>query len=84
MTDLYYMQDTRHYTGNSIVWWRKGCSGYTSNILNAEVWTKEKAFRQHKCRETDLPWPKEYIDNKIYPVVDFQRVDHEEAMKGKD
>ena len=75
------MQDTRQIAGNDMMWWAKGGKGYTSDLSKAEVFTKEAADRQHQCRDTDLPWPKEYIDNKTRPAVDFQYVNHDEALQ---
>lgn len=81
MEDLYYVQDSRTYLGNDIVWWAdKG--GYTSDLSKAEVFTKEKAVRQNQDRITDIPWPKKYIDGKTRPTVDMQYTGIEEALKG--
>lgn len=45
------------YSGNDLVFWKTGCSGYTSNLLEAHMFTKDEAFKQHKCRNTDIPIP---------------------------
>jgi len=80
MPELYYLQDSRGYVGNDILFWAKGGSGYTTDVSNAEIYTKERAYRQHACRETDVPWPKEYIDSHTRPAVDMQYVSLKEAL----
>ena len=82
MSDLYYLQDNRSYVGNDILFWAKGGAGYTTDISKAQTYTKEEAMSQHKCRETDVPWPKEYIDAKTRPAVDMQYVDIDIALQG--
>lgn len=82
MTALFYIQDTRSFLGNSPVWWGHNGSGYTSNILNAGVYSQEQAVAQHKSRESDVPWPKSYIDKKISVTVDFQHISIKDALKG--
>jgi len=80
--ELYYLQDNRSYVGNDILWWAKKGAGYTTDINKAEVYTKEKAMSQHRCRETDIPWPKDYIDQKTRPAVDMQYVNIDIALQG--
>lgn len=82
MEDLYYLQDSRDHVGNDVLFWAKGSSGYTTNIDKAELFTKEQAVSQNKCRETDIPWPKSYIDKKTIPAVDMQYINRNEALQG--
>ena len=81
MSGYYYLQDSRSYVGNDIAFWQLG-GGYTCNILKAEVFTKESAINHHESRESDIPWPKDYIDAHTRPVVDMQCVLIREALKG--
>ncbi len=76
----FYLQDSRSYTGNALMWWAKGGRGYTSNLLMAEVFTKESAQRQNQMRPTDIPWPVEYIQGRAMPVVDHQYLNVHEAL----
>jgi hypothetical protein len=78
--ELYYIQDKRSIVGNSLTWWRKGGYGYGCNILEAEVFTKERAWSLiassgHKYRA----WPKAYIDARISHHVDFQHLDDDQS-----
>lgn len=74
----YYIQDTRQYVGNDILWWAIG-GGYTCNIENAEVFDEDKAFDIFKNRESDKPWLKEYVDKHITKVVDSQNINFKES-----
>lgn len=76
----YYLQDKRQIVGNDLVFWAIDSKGYTTDISKAHVFTKESAFSQNAMRETDIPWPKEYIDSKTRPVVDHQHVSREDAL----
>lgn len=80
MSDEFYLQDSRSYVGNDMLFWAKGGNGYTTDIRKAEVYTKAKAVAQHQSRISDIPWPKAYIDAKTRPAVDMQYVKREEAL----
>lgn len=82
MKDQYYLQDSRNYVGNDILWWGKDRKGYVCDIFKAHVFTKEEAIKQNAERYTDIPWPKEYIDARLKHVVDMQCVTRMEALKG--
>lgn len=79
---LFYLQDSRGYVGNDVQWWAKDGKGYTTDLSKAHVYTKADAVAQHEMRETDIPWPKEYIDAKTRPAVDMQYIKRDEALKG--
>lgn len=79
--EQYYLQDSRSYVGNDILFWADA-GGYTTDLSKAEVFTKEDAIEHHQGRRTDIPWPKEYLDNKTRPAVDMQYVKIKEALKG--
>ena len=70
----FYLQDSRDYVGNDVLWWKKDGKGYTTDLREAEVYSKDAAVRQHNCRETDIPWPKDYIDARTRPAVDMQYI----------
>ena len=72
--DQFYLQDSRDYVGNSMLFWRKG-GGYTTDLTQAEVFPKDSALKQHRDRDTDMQWSKEYIDSLAKPVVDTQVAD---------
>ena len=72
---LYYIQDSRAHCGNNMMFWRKGCQGYTQCIDEAEIFTADEAIRQMIDRRSDVPWPKDYIDRISSRHVDMQRAD---------
>lgn len=79
---LFYLQDSRSYVGNDVRWWGKDGKGYTTDLSKAHIFTKDEAQRQHNSRETDIPWPKDYIDAHTRPAVDVQSIRREEALDG--
>jgi hypothetical protein len=81
---LYYLQDSRQFVGNCMLWWRKGGAGYCCDLAEAGLFTKEEAYRQHAMRETDVPWPKAYIDTRAALYVDHQRADRELMLAAYD
>lgn len=78
----FYLQDSRSYVGNDVLWWAKDGNGYTTDMRQAQVFTKAAAVNQHNSRETDIPWPKTYIDGKTRPAVDMQYIKRAEALAG--
>jgi hypothetical protein len=78
--DLWYLQDTRSYVGNDVLWWAKDGNGYTTDVSKAHAYTREKAFRLAAARGCDRAWPKAYIDGKTRPAVDMQYIDHAAAL----
>lgn len=81
---LYYMRDTRNTVGNCVMWWRKGNAGYTCDLNNAAVYEHTEAMHMHKSRNSDVPYPKDYIDGITTRHVDHQVLDHLEYAKRPD
>lgn len=81
MSDLFYLQDARSYVGNDVLWWANP-DGYTTDLRKARLFSKEDVQAHHNARETDIPWPKEYIDAKTRPAVDMQYISRAEALDG--
>lgn len=78
MSDLFYLQDSRSNVGSRAMFWRDG-GGYTSNLDEAEQFTREAAVKQYECRETDLPWPVDYVRARQEVGVDCQYLTRSEA-----
>lgn len=74
MSDLFYLQDSRSNVGSRAMFWREG-GGYTSNLDEAEQFTRDAAVKQYECRETDLPWPVDYVRALAEVGVDHQYLD---------
>jgi hypothetical protein len=81
-TEEFYLQDSRSYVGNDMLFWALDGKGYTTDLSKAQVYSKADAIAQHQSRETDIPWPKDYIDAKTRPAVDVQYVKRDEALAG--
>ena len=79
---LFYLQDSRSHIGNDVLWWAKGGNGYTTDLREAHVYAQAEAVAQHNMRETDIPWPKDYIDGKARPAVDMQHICLADALSG--
>lgn len=78
MSDLFFLQDSRSNVGSRAMFWREG-GGYTSNLNEAEQFKRESAVKQYECRETDLPWPVEYVRTRAEVGVDCQYLTKSEA-----
>lgn len=76
----FYVQDSRQYVGNSMLWWAKP-SGYTCDIRKAQMFTKNEARLICSSRSTDVMWPKAYIDQRIQHHIDMQYCDLKEVQK---
>lgn len=81
--DGWYLQDTRSYVGNDVLFWAQDSNGYTTDVSKAHVFTQEEAFRQAAMRGVDRAWPKAYIDGKTRPAVDMQYIKHEDAIAAR-
>lgn len=82
MDDLFYLQDSRSYVGNDVLWWAINGNGYTTDMRLAQTYTKDEAQAQHSSRPSDIPWPKSYIDSRTRPSVDMQYIRRDEALAG--
>ncbi len=70
-TALYYVQDARQVVGNCGSWWAPNGNGYVCSIDEAGKYTGE---RVKSMRETDVPWPVEYVEAR---TVRHCRVDNQ-------
>ena len=69
--DDFVLRDSRSNTGTNVTFWSKQ-GGYTTNLNEADVFTKDNAIRQHRCRETDIPLPKGVLASLSAQRVDMQ------------
>jgi hypothetical protein len=73
MEKLYYLQDSRNYVGNCILFWKKG-GGYTTDLEEAELFSALGAFAQNNSRDTDIVWDAKYMESKATKTVDSQSI----------
>lgn len=79
MSRQFYLQDSRShaYVGNGLSFWGRKGTGYVTDLGKAELFTQEQATSH---RETDIPWPKDYIDARTRLGVDCQVVEIRAAL----
>lgn len=63
---LYYVEDTRQIVGNCVLWWAKESRGYTCELSEAGLYTREQVLRM---RDTDRPWPREIAEAAVVQHV---------------
>jgi len=78
--EFYYLHNGQ-YVGNAMLWWRKGRAGYTTNINEAEKFTREQALDYHHARNTDVPWACNHVDDRAIKVADHQYLDTINILK---
>ncbi|MET3051894.1 hypothetical protein ABXV19_08715 [Pseudomonas alkylphenolica] len=77
---LFYLQDSRPhaYVGDGLSFWGIGGSGYVTDLDKAQLFAQDGALDH---RDTDIPWPKDYIDARIRIGVDHQYICLTEAFE---
>lgn len=78
----FFLQDSRSFVGNDMLWWAKDGKGYTTDLSKAHRFTLPEAQAQHTMRSTDVPWPTDYIEARARPEVAIQRLNQAEALLG--
>lgn len=68
---LFYIQNSRSYVGNDVLWWRPNSDGYTCQIDEAGLY--DEAFCRG-VRSTDKIWRWEDIGRLATRVIDAQRM----------
>lgn len=58
---FFYIQCT-DADGDLVLWWKPKCSGYTSRIEEAGLYTRDEAAAIKRARGTDIPWPVSQIE----------------------
>lgn len=72
--ELYYIQDKRSFTGNSVMWWCVDGKGYTSDVKKAWRVTREHAQSICRSRDTDVAWTCALIDAGAQSHFDMQKL----------
>lgn len=76
---FYYIQDTRSYIGNCMVFWGPNQSGYVTDIRKAGLYSEKAAREICQNRKTDVAYPEDYIKQKLQITCDMQYVDFSKA-----
>lgn len=69
MTKLFYIQDSRNYVGNNVLWWRVNGQGYTTNLAEAH-----KVDENWVGRASDILWPCDQINAGATLQFDMQKL----------
>lgn len=67
--ELFYVQDSRTYVGNSVSWWALEGKGYTTDLSKAM-----KVDRNWHGRESDILWSCVLIDAGVTKQFDMQKL----------
>ena len=84
--EMFYIKNG--YVGNSILWWGKDSSGYTTHFLKAGKYPKDKAIEIINNRpHTDCAWSCWHVDHNIDAhvlTVEIGNLDRDFRLKGKE
>jgi hypothetical protein len=69
MTNLYFVQNSRKYVGNSVLWWREDGTGYTTNLAEAMI-----VDDQWVGRNTDILWSCDKVKKYATVQLDMQQL----------
>lgn len=76
-SDMFYVQDSRQYIGNSVLWHGLNGNGYTTDIKNAYKYTKAEILSKFKNgRDSDIVWNANHVDSNVSLHVDAQKLDY--------
>ena len=75
---MFYVQDSRDYVGNSVLWWGLNSSGYVTELKRAQKYTKKEILERFSDgRETDIIWIATHVESAIKEHVDVQGLKRE-------
>lgn len=75
--DMFYVQDSRQYVGNSVLWHGLNGGGYTTDIKKAHKYTKDEIIKKiSNCRDSDVIWSAKHVDANVSYHVDAQNLDY--------
>ncbi len=84
--ELYYIQDTRSFHGNALVWWGIDGGGYTSDISIAGKYPYKRMVQIITNRFSDVAYKCSYIDNNEKArktIIDAQYINQSEKITGE-
>lgn len=84
MTQLYYIQHTKTYAYDFILWWGKDQKGYYYDLDQAGTYTKEEADKIVALRGEEVAWPVELVRASVSSAVsicDLRRTHEKDEFK---
>jgi len=71
--EYFYVQDSRTYVGNAVMWWAIDSKGYTTDLKKAHKFTKQEIIDKFgRGRDTDVVWIGSHVEKAIREYVDAQ------------
>jgi hypothetical protein len=79
--DMYYVQDSRSYVGNAVLWWGLESNGYVTDLKRAQKYTKAEIVSKFgDGRETDVIWPASHVEGAVREYVDAQGLERQNCI----
>lgn len=79
--EMYYVQDSRSYVGNAVLWWAINGAGYVTDPKKAHKYTKSEIISDFgEGRETDIVWPAGHVESAVREFVDIQGLNREKSV----
>lgn len=75
---FYYIQDSRSYVGNNVLWWREDGDGYTTNLDEAM-----KVTGDWVGRPSDILWPVNEVDSMSRTIRQFDAQNFRDIRRSK-
>ena len=76
--NTFYVQNSLCFVGNDMMWWDKAGTGYTSNLGQAQVFSKEEALQVHQFSKSDIPWPTHIVEAMAHKAVSLDKTNKTE------
>lgn len=76
---MYYVQDSRNYVGNAVLWFGLNNNGYVTDLSKAQKYTWEQ-IQKFNLRETNIIWDSEHVENAIRQYIDMQGLNREYSI----
>ncbi len=80
MNPLFFIQDKRKTKNGIVSWWAKNSFGHTTDLAQAEKYTLKEAYKHYQNRETDLPWPVDYILQRTQITIEQNEINILQAL----
>ena len=74
--EYYYIQDSRNYVGNAVLWHGLNGNGYVTDLKKAHKYSKKEVLEVFlRGRDTDIIWIGSHVEKSIREYVDMQGLD---------
>lgn len=80
-SEKYYLQNG--IVGNCVMWWRIGSAGYTSDLLEAQIFKGQELIDRGIRKGQDIPWLVDDIRKITRVTVDCQNLPRTKARRRK-